>query len=112
MRRRLWLTLLSIGATACGSSSSGSTGGPSVTEQCHNVIDTLCERDISCGEQVGAFPPGNHNALVDQCKSGASTSLDCSRKTRIEGSVSACEIDTTNMACALYSNETGLPLAA
>ena len=106
---RYLLALLIGTVAACG----GGDDGTDAPGSCRATADALAARNADCAVESGFIDSGQRQPFYDNFRAGITTTLDCSRMTKILGSPEACVSETNAMPCATFDRAAQfLPLPA
>jgi hypothetical protein len=107
MRRAI--VLLGLVAACGGSDDPKPIDAPG---ECKATVSTLAAKNADCAVETGHIQASQRDQYVADFTAGASTTLDCSRMTKVLGNPDACAMEQNAMPCSSYSQQTGLPLPA
>lgn len=74
--------------------SSGSSESPS--QQCNDLVDTLCNRIAQCQPDAGS---------ASSCEAMVMQSVNCATATSIKGDISACESAVNSESCSTFISQ-------
>lgn len=96
--------VIALGLSSCG----GGSNSLSPVEECDDLLDLICTKIQSCGEQLSgtAAPPTFHKECLDKQR----TLLDCSKATSVGASYERCNSELVDFSCSIFltldANET------
>jgi hypothetical protein len=102
-------TLLLLGLFAAGCGSDETTDVPA---ECKATVETLANKNADCAVATGAIAAEQRAEYVATFTAGVTTTLDCSRQTKVNGNPDACAMEMNAMPCTLFDKTNGLPIAA
>lgn len=82
---------------ACGDDGAS---GPSAQDKCDMLLDVVCDRLITCAEQLSGqtAPSGIRQACIDKQR----TAYDCSRAKAVTASYDRCISEVSSFTCGIF----------